>query len=96
MLVDIYFNTDVEYEEYLGNNNKTMYDEYANKINIKCRIEDKQRFIRNLENYVSLSEQTYLTTYPVKVKDRLNGQYITSVKIIYSFEGDIIYREASV
>lgn len=96
MYVDCYFNTDVKFEKYLGNNNKNRMDTYAEPKTIKCRLENKKVFIRNTSNEQVLSKQLFMTSQEINVKDKLNGQYIESVDTMYDFDGNIIYYEAYV
>lgn len=96
MNVGCYFNTTVEYEEYLGNKNKFMMDAYEEALPIKCRIEGKVRYIRNESNELTVSEQSYWTLHNVKVKDKIQGQYVIAVMPIYDFDGSLVYYEAFV
>lgn len=97
MNVEQYFNTEVEFEEFIkDDDNKTLAQSYNEAIKIKVRIEGKTRYIRNDYNQMTVSEQSFMTVHPVKVKDRINGQYVVAVAPIYDFDGSLIYYEAFV
>ena len=96
MDVSMYLNTEVDYEEYIGNNNRYLSDEYKDAVKLKCRLEGNLKFVRDKDSQMQYSEQTYWSIYPIKVKDKINGQYVRSVNPIYEFDGSIVYYEVSV
>lgn len=97
MNVEQYFNTEVDFEEFIkDDDNKTLAQSYNEAIKIKVRIEGKTRYIRNDYNQMTVSEQSFMTVHSVKVKDRINGQYVVAVTPIYDFDGSLIYYEAFV
>lgn len=93
---ETYFNQTAELSEFISSDNEYGQEEYTDPITIKCRIEGRRRFFRNDDDSLSVSEQSYWTTHPVKVRDRIDNQYVRFAEYIYDFDGSILYVEAYV
>jgi hypothetical protein len=94
MNVTDYFNNKCNYQKCLGKDDETNMEIYDTVKEVSCRIEGKTRYIRNTDNSLTVSEQTFWITEDVKVRDKINNQYIIGVSPIYNFDGSLIYNEA--
>ena len=93
------FNSDmaipVEHSKFIQKNKDTGIEEYIVKT-IRCRIDGSKRYLRNEDGSKKYSNQTYITTEEINVGDKLDNQYVNSVKILYDFDGEVLHYEASV
>lgn len=76
-------------KDYAGN---ILYE----KEEIKARIDGSIKFIQDDKGNKRYSTQTYITLSAVNVGDKINGQFVYSVNILYDFNGDILHYEATV
>lgn len=68
--------------------------EYETK-EILARIDGIRRFVQNEKGASKYSQQTYITLEEVSEGDRIDGQFVFSVNILYDFDGSILHYEAS-
>jgi hypothetical protein len=96
MDINGYLTGKAKWEKYLGNDNEYSIESYEAPVDIATRIEGGNRYIRNAEGALEVSEMCYWSTEDVKLKDKINGQEVKSVKPIYDFDMTLIYKEVYV
>lgn len=68
--------------------------EYEQK-EIKARIDGSRRFVQDAKGNGKYSQQTFITLEEVAEGDKIEGQFVFSVNILYDFSGEILHYEAS-
>lgn len=92
-----YFNQIVKLSKYSTSNSPYFPDSYDPvEIDINVRISGSSHFYRNKDDQISVAELVYKTLYPVKLKDKINGALVTSVKAVYEFDGSLAYYKVYV
>lgn len=94
MNITKYLNNTALLEEYLGKDADFGTPMYADETEIPVRIDGERKYYMREDTTMAISDLQYISTTPIKVQDKINGQIVESVSIMYNFDGSVNHYEA--
>lgn len=90
--LDSYFVDEVDYEEFIGDDNDYKVAKYKPQVKIKCRLSVNTTALETTDNTVDIKYvYTILTNSPIVARSLINKQNVIRVRKLTGFNGESTY-----